>query len=110
MMRLWKRRNDFNRELASHLALEEEEQRESGLSADEARYAARRAFGSTMLVSEDVRAVWTVWWLEALWRDVRYAARSLSKNAGFAIVAVLTLALGIGANTAIFTAVDALML
>jgi predicted permease len=104
------RENELNRELASHLDLEAEEQQESGLSPEEARYAARRTFGNTTLVREDVRAIWTLAWLEHFLRDVKYAARSLRKNPVFALVAVLTLALGIGANTAIFSAIDALML
>ena len=59
------------------------------------------------LVAEDVRAVWTIAWIDAVGRDVGYTARLLRRNPGFALVAVLTLALGIGANTANFTAVDA---
>ena len=109
----WKRRNradEVDRELALHLELEAAELHESGLSPDDARDAARRAFGSTAMVGEDVRAVWSVGWRDALGRDLHYAARSLRKNIGFATVAVLTLALGIGANTAIFTVLDALML
>jgi predicted permease len=101
---------EFNRELESHLDLEAEEQQSIGLSPEEARYAARRAFGNTTLMQEDVHTVWTLAFLEHFQRDLKYAVRSLRKTPVFAIVAVLTLALGISANTAIFSAIDALML
>jgi len=104
------REQDFHRELESHLELEAEEQQESGLSQEEAHYAARRAFGNTALVKEDVRAIWRLVWIERFFRDLQYGARVLRKNPGFTVIAVLTLALGIGANTAIFSAIDALML
>jgi len=110
---LWRsrnRENELDRELQSHLELEAEEQLNSGLSPEEARCAARRAFGNTTLIREDLRAIWSMVWLERLADHLKYAARSLQKNPGFTVIAVLTLALGIGANTAIFSTMDALML
>ena len=104
------RESELDREMEAHLELEAEEQEESGLQPEDAHFAARRAFGNTTIVREDVRAIWSAIWLERFARDVKYAGRSLRKSPGFAVVAVLTLALGIGANTAIFSAIDALML
>lgn len=113
LVALWQRpdrEKELDRELESHLDLEAEEQLESGLSPQEARYAAQRTFGNTTLVREDLLAIWQTIWLERLASHIKYAARSLGKNPGFTAIAVLTLALGIGANTAIFSAIDALML
>ena len=112
-MNWWRRKEreqDLERELRSHVEAEAEEQRGRGADEEEARYAARRALGNTTLVSEDVREAWGWMWLERLAQDVRFGLRTLRKNPSFTITAVLSLALGIGANAAIFGMIDALVL
>jgi predicted permease len=105
-----KRDAELTRELQSDLELEEEEQRERGLSPEEARYAARRAFGNPALIREQTRAVWTWKWLEQLVRDLKYGTRTLFRSPGFLIVSVLVMALAIGATTSLFTIVRAVLL
>ncbi len=112
-MRLWrisKRHADLERELRSDLELEEEEQRESGVPAEKAHSAALRAFGNPALIREQTRSVWSWNWLEFLVRDLRLSVRTLRRTPGFTVIAILVMALGIGANVALFTVVRGVLL
>ena len=102
--------DDLAEEMRAHRELIEQELVARGMTREEARYAAQRRFGNSTMLTEQSRDEWTFRWLDSLLRDVRFALRTLLRAPGFTIVAALSLALGIGANTAIFTLLDAILL
>jgi putative ABC transport system permease protein len=112
-VRLWWRRRtdeDFRREIDSHLAIETDRLVSEGLRPDEARAAAFRSFGNVTRAQEHFYESRRIMWLDDACGDIRYALRTLAKNPAFALVAILTIAIGIGATTAIFSVVNALLL
>jgi putative ABC transport system permease protein len=101
---------DLDEELRSHLQLATEENLQRGMSEQEARTAALRAFGGVTQTRESYRVQRGLPFLEVLWSDLRYAVRQLCKSPGFTLTTVLTLAIGIGMNTAVFSMMDAVVL
>jgi predicted permease len=101
---------DLDDELAFHLQMREEKLGTAGKELTEAHFEALRQFGNATSLKERTRGMWTFSWLEDFWQDIRFGARMLRKNPGVAVVAIVTLAFGIGVNTTIFSLVDGLLL
>src|SRR5271168_2911311 len=110
LFRRGRQRVRLDDELQFHLDQQVQENLARGLSPEEARYAALRAFGNPALLRDQARSSWSWNWLEKFLRDLRYAVRTLTRSPAFALTAILVMALGIGATTSLFTIVRAVLL
>jgi hypothetical protein len=113
VLMLLRRRSETARldnELQFHLDQQIQENMAKGLGPSEAREAALRAFGNPTLLRDQARSTWSWNWLEKFLRDLRYGARTLTRSPGFALTAILVMALGIGATTSLFTIVRSVLL
>lgn len=105
-----RRYDDLSVSIQEHLYEKIDELMEDGLSREDAELRARREFGNVALIEEHSREVWQLSGIESLWADVRFALRQLRKAPGMSLLAILTLALGIGANTSMFTVIECVLL
>jgi len=101
---------DLEEEMRLHLEMRHQEHLDSGMNAEDARAAARRRFGNPTVLKEKSHMAWGWEWLENLVQDANYGVRAMRRSPGITLIALLSLALGIGANTAIFSLMDAVML
>src|SRR5207237_4835518 len=99
----------LDEDIRDHIERETRENVELGMSPEDARLAGLRKFGNVARIMEETRAVWRRVWLEQLFQDVRYGLRILRRNPRYALVVMLTLALGIGVNTAVFSVVNTVL-
>jgi predicted permease len=110
-MKLLRRREEsLDNEVRDYLDRETGENIAAGMSPEEARLAARRKLGPELRVKEDTRAAWGLMWLERLWQDLRHGLHMLRKNPSFAIIAIVSISFGTGANVAMFSTIDAWLL
>jgi putative ABC transport system permease protein len=110
MMRHTRALHDLDQDIRDHIARETRENLERGMSPEDARGAALRRFGNVLRVKEDTRRVWIPLWFEQVCQDGRYTLRTLRRTPGFAALVVVTLALGIGMNTAVFSVLNGVLL